>query len=214
MSLRTTSCRNRLRAISVADQLTWLAFNIDTIMITIENPLVYMSVSAHGLLRSSHIYIPRVKYLSLCVITHISIMSRMQIPAHSHQDHQSRLPSGFHLSIATNHQDRQIIITKPPPSLARPVAFKQGRQAGRQTLRACRSPRPTWPIRKPLANRAQLHAIKRRPPSHFDRTGRAVHALSIAITRRPVTFSRSADMLELVSSRLRLVACLGSSFAS
>ena len=135
MSLRTTSCRNRLWAISVADQLTWLASNIDTIMIIIENPLVYTSVSADGMLRSSHIYIPRVKYLSLCLITHISAMSRMQIPARSHQDNQSRLPSGFHPSIATNHQDRQIIITKPPPSLARPVAFKQaGRQAAAKSL--------------------------------------------------------------------------------
>ena len=38
MGLRTTSCRNRLWAISNAGQLTWLAFNIDKIMIIIEDP--------------------------------------------------------------------------------------------------------------------------------------------------------------------------------
>jgi hypothetical protein len=70
------------------------------------------------------------------LITHISTMSRMQIPAQSHKDNQSRLPSGFHPSIATTRQDRQIINTKPA-SFARPARSVQAsRQAGRQKLRS------------------------------------------------------------------------------
>jgi hypothetical protein len=76
----------------------------------------------------------------------------------------------------------------PPPSLARPVAFKQtGRRAETKSLQV------TSPAsRRPLANRAHLHAFKGNPLSHFNRTGRAVHAAS---TRDHTTTFPCASML-------------------
>jgi hypothetical protein len=136
------------------------------------------------MLRSSHF-----NTLVANMITHISTVRRIQSRVHSHTQHavyhhgasvcsiRRSLPQ-----IASNHWDRQISIelSKKTASFARPARSVQAsNQAGRQKLRACRSPRPTCPLSKPLANRTHLHAIKGNLPSHSKCTGRAVHAASI-----------------------------------
>lgn len=74
----------------------------------------------------------------------------------------SRCISVLHPSITTTDHNRQLRspnhYLKPPPSLARPVA----KQADRQKLKDLQvtSPDIAWPF-DPLANRAQLHTIKK-----------------------------------------------------